>query len=184
MHPYFVFYLSLCEVGLRLILGLLSHYHLRISYTIVPCELAKQPPIGLLGWWIIEMYYWNVLFKCVERGRSTLPWSDQLPMMSWDMQYNTIVLEMSSHGQCDRNHLAISTDCSTLVPKPHPHPKKEGPVIHSLFPGPLFPNHKLPYNHDVKYLYALLLSSTCSFPDQEWFLTSACVWLHVCYPLQ
>ena len=75
----------------------------------------------------------------------------------------------------------ISTDSSSLVPKLHPHPRKKG-LLFTVWTCN-FPNHRLPYSHDVKNLYYIMLSSPCSFPDQRWFPISEFDFMP-CYPRQ
>ena len=64
------------------------------------------------------------------------------------MHYNTIVLQKSSVTELS---LGINTDCSSLIPKPHPHPRKKG-LLFTVWTCN-FPSDRLPYSHGVKSLY-------------------------------
>ena len=64
------------------------------------------------------------------------------------MLYNIVVLQKSSVTELS---LGINTDCSSLIPKPHPHPRKKG-LLFTVWTCD-FPTLRLPYSHDVKNLY-------------------------------
>ena len=68
------------------------------------------------------------------------------------MQYNTVqCCKRAPMDNVTELRLGINTDCSSLIPKPHPHPRKKG-LLFTVWACD-FPSHRLPYSRDVKNLY-------------------------------
>jgi len=69
--------------------------------------------------------------------------------------------------------LGISTDCCSLIPKLHPHPRKKG-LLFTVWMCD-FPNNRLPHNYDVKSLYYCYPSVQFSWLTMVF---NFWVWLH------